>query len=214
MKTLGRLALVLLAAGLAITPPEVNAGMKVGVFIPSNKEFRAAPAFGLDGRWSVGKKLKLGFETLYVHEVTGKDFLYSKGGFLSGECYLDGTTLICPPVEEIKSDLYLLNIMAAAWYSLTENIYCGIGGGYFFTNPTKGFNDSDLQFSGPVDEPRGPAAQIVLGYMQSPVREHFLFFIEGKYLYQKGEGTLEVEKDRFEQFSNFSGFSVLAGFTF
>jgi hypothetical protein len=50
--------------------------------------------------------------------------------------------------------------------------------------------------------------------MQSPVREHFLFFIEGKYLYQKGEGTLEVEKNRFEKYSDFSGFSLLAGITF
>jgi len=214
MDTACRRTLFLMLAGLFFLPSVASAGMKMGVFIPSNREFRAAPAFGLDGRWRVTDKLKLGFETFYAHGVTGQDFLYGKGGFLSGQCHWEGSAFVCPPNEEVKSDLYLINVMVAAWYHLTENVYCGVGGGYFFTNPTQGVNDSDLQFSGPVDEPNGPAAQFVLGYMQSPVREHFLFFIEGKYLYQKGEGTLEVEKNRFEKYSDFSGFSLVAGITF
>ncbi|MBC8527003.1 MAG: hypothetical protein H8D22_09155 [Candidatus Cloacimonetes bacterium] len=187
-------------------PVFLHGGLKLGLFSPTNSEFPTSFAVGFDGRFNITKKFKLVFEVLYVHEVTGKNFIYSK---FTGSGFKD-----------IKSDILLMNIMLSGVYYCTENIYCGLGLGYFFTRSTKLLWDLEdnewYSYSGNVDEPEAPAYQLVVGYMQKPtkMRKHFLLFCELKYLSQIGEGTLEVEKNKFEKFSNFSGFSLLFGFTF
>jgi len=53
--------ILLILLGIAFIPFPATAGMKVGIFIPTNSDFQSAPAFSLDGKFSVTENLKLGF---------------------------------------------------------------------------------------------------------------------------------------------------------
>lgn len=185
--------------------PDAYAGAKLGVFIPTNSDFSSSFAIGLDGRFNVSKQFKLGFDSLFIRDVTGNKYLFDKTEFFAH--------------EEVRSDLFLLNGMVTGWYYFNESLYGGLGGGYFFTDPSKTGGEGlfeSVNYRENNKKAEGPAYQIVFGYMQKPTEEKqkYLFFTEVKYLYQIGDGKLEIESGRFEKLSDFSGVAALAGVTF
>jgi len=90
---------------------------------------------------------------------------------------------------------------------------------HFFARPSALWDldgDDPICFDGDVHEPHGPEFHVSLGFMQKPTETHthLLLFCEGKYYYQRGEGSLEVEDKKFKIVEDFSGFAIFLGVTF
>jgi len=113
--------LLILATGipLFLTVPNVAySGIKVGAFIPTNSDFSVPAAFtaGIDAHLNLKKRFRIGAEMVYVHNITGDEYKYSTDIFYG---------------DEIESDLMIMNFSLVGKYYFTDNLYLGVGAGYF-----------------------------------------------------------------------------------
>jgi hypothetical protein len=179
-------------------PQSAFAGLKVGLFLPHNKNFPNSTAYGIDGYGSVYGNLQLGFDFAFISNITGEKYSYAKGNIYDS--------------HPVKTDLSLLNIFVNVRYMLFDCVYVGGGAGGFVTTPTKEGNI----MGGDVSEPQGFAYQAIAGIkMRSSERwRHFLPYLEARYLHQDEEGTLETLDQTEIKISDFSGMLISVGVTF
>jgi hypothetical protein len=191
--------------GLIIAPQYVYAGIKLGMFSPTSNDYPNNLSVGLDGY--IGGDLQLGVDVLYVPNITGSKYKYYNYSYPNGY----GSAA---DVTEFTTDLSLINCLVTTRYFFIKNVYLGAGAGGFQTFRTHGHGKTSM--GGEVDEPWGYALQGMIGFSQRPTneKEHFLFYGEVKYLYQKGQGTEETESGTDKDFNTFNGVNIAVGISF
>jgi hypothetical protein len=189
---------------LLLDPRPAHSGIKLGMFAPTNKDYPNNFSVGLDGY--IGQDLQLGFDVLYVPNITGDKYIYYKYDYPDGYSHAE--------VTEYSTDLSLFNFLITTRYFLLKHVYAGVGAGGFQTTTTHGHGNTSM--GGDVEEPWGYSLQGMIGFSQRPSnqRQHVLFYGEVKYLYQKGQGTEEGEDGTEVKFDTFNGVNVSLGVSF
>lgn len=177
-----------------LAPTETSAGIKLGVVLPQDGQFDADVAFGIDGRYRIGDRWRVGLDFLCMYYPS------------------DALPYAVNRLEKSRDRIVGIAGLVTGAYFLTDEFYAGAGIGRFEAF----LEQDDSPYVTEIDRSAGIAGEIMLGWLyKSPNRHHWLPFVELKYLFQQGASvTYLYHTGEVREFSHFNNLGLYVGLTF